>query len=285
MSNGVVTLFLLHKIIQLKDSLAYGFPCDKLFVITFSLKDRKPHFDSVEANIPFPNTLNAPTFKLSVLPQGFGHLEFSMVDWYLVVKFFRLTHFNLEESDLKVEFGFQVRHVGLGDVGNGLVHQGLSLAISTTHLSAIVNNNNAVGEYVERKKRIPKENPYYKNSEFLIEKDRLPSKINKKLKQNVGGKKDRALEKGLIAGDEELILSLTQPQKKAHEDRTAQVHMMRLITHLFSNVGYLTLPHIPRSCQLECGQHTTVAQHRGTKFVRFLALIPCKEWSLDLSQP
>ncbi|PHT71906.1 hypothetical protein T459_22691 [Capsicum annuum] len=58
-------------------------------------------------------------------------------------------------------------------------------------LSAVVNNNNAVGEYVEREKRLPKANPYYKNSEFLLEKDRLPSEINRKLKPNVAGKKDR----------------------------------------------------------------------------------------------
>ncbi|KAF3633014.1 hypothetical protein FXO38_25803, partial [Capsicum annuum] len=35
-------------------------------------------------------------------------------------------------------------------------------------LSAVVQNNNVVEEYVEREKRTPKANPYYKNSEFLL---------------------------------------------------------------------------------------------------------------------
>ncbi|PHT25663.1 hypothetical protein CQW23_34713 [Capsicum baccatum] len=42
-------------------------------------------------------------------------------------------------------------------------------------LSAVVNINNAVGEYLEREKRTPKKNSYYKKSEFLLEKDILPS--------------------------------------------------------------------------------------------------------------
>ncbi|KAK4363974.1 hypothetical protein RND71_015332 [Anisodus tanguticus] len=54
---------------------------------------------------------------------------------------------------------------------------------------AVVVNNNAVGEFMEREKRTPKANPYYKNSEFLLGKDRLPSESNKKLKTNGSGKK------------------------------------------------------------------------------------------------
>ncbi|KAF3633020.1 hypothetical protein FXO38_25809 [Capsicum annuum] len=68
--------------------------------------------------------------------------------------------------------------------------------------SAVVNNNNAVGEYVEREKRISKANPYYKNSEFLLEKDRLPSEINRKLKPNVGGKKARDVSNHGLAFDD-----------------------------------------------------------------------------------
>ncbi|PHT97017.1 hypothetical protein BC332_34058 [Capsicum chinense] len=68
-------------------------------------------------------------------------------------------------------------------------------------LSAVVNNNNAVGEYVEKEKRLPKANPYYKNSEFLLEKDRLPSEINRKLKPNVAGKKDRGASNHSLAFD------------------------------------------------------------------------------------
>ncbi|PHT97153.1 hypothetical protein BC332_33923 [Capsicum chinense] len=68
-------------------------------------------------------------------------------------------------------------------------------------LSAVVNNNNTVGQYVGREKRLPKANPYYKNSEFLLEKDRLPSEINRKLKPNVGGKKDSGASNHSLAFD------------------------------------------------------------------------------------
>lgn len=50
-----------------------------------------------------------------------------MVDWHLVEVVFGLEDFGLEDLDLKVAFGFQVFHVGLGDVGNGYVHQDLGL--------------------------------------------------------------------------------------------------------------------------------------------------------------
>ena len=42
-----------------------------------------------------------------------------MVDWHLVVEFFGLADFGFEELDLRVAFGFQIHHVGLGDVENG----------------------------------------------------------------------------------------------------------------------------------------------------------------------
>ncbi|XP_059292712.1 transcription factor GTE4-like [Lycium ferocissimum] len=54
---------------------------------------------------------------------------------------------------------------------------------------SVVVNNHAVGDFVEREKRTPKANPYYKNSEFLLGKDRLPSESNKKLKTHGSGKK------------------------------------------------------------------------------------------------
>ncbi|PHT26526.1 hypothetical protein CQW23_33862 [Capsicum baccatum] len=46
------------------------------------------------------------------------------------------------------------------------------------------NNNNVVGEYVKRDKWPRKANPFYMNSEFLLENDILPSEINRKLKTN-----------------------------------------------------------------------------------------------------
>ncbi|XP_059661449.1 transcription factor GTE4-like [Cornus florida] len=53
----------------------------------------------------------------------------------------------------------------------------------------VMENNNGVGEFVEKEKRTPKANQYYRNSEFLLGKERLPpAESNKKLKSN-GGKK------------------------------------------------------------------------------------------------
>ncbi|XP_022877444.1 transcription factor GTE4-like isoform X3 [Olea europaea var. sylvestris] len=49
---------------------------------------------------------------------------------------------------------------------------------------AVMENNPGVGEYVEKEKRTPKANQYYRNSEFLLGKDRLPPESNKRLKAN-----------------------------------------------------------------------------------------------------
>ncbi|CAA2953479.1 transcription factor GTE4-like [Olea europaea subsp. europaea] len=51
-------------------------------------------------------------------------------------------------------------------------------------LSVAVENNPSVAEFVEKEKRTPKANQYYRNSEFLLGKDRLPSESNKRLKTN-----------------------------------------------------------------------------------------------------
>ncbi|XP_076899928.1 uncharacterized protein LOC143553933 isoform X2 [Bidens hawaiensis] len=48
----------------------------------------------------------------------------------------------------------------------------------------------SVGEYVEKEKRTPKANQYYRNTDFLLSKDRLPPESNKKLKSNGGRKSD-----------------------------------------------------------------------------------------------
>lgn len=57
-------------------------------------------------------------------------------------------------------------------------------------VSVMENNNHAYGngEFVEKEKRTPKANQFYRNSEFLLGKDRLPSESNKKPKSN-GGRK------------------------------------------------------------------------------------------------
>lgn len=51
----------------------------------------------------------------------------------------------------------------------------------------------SVGEFVEKEKRTPKANQYYRNSDFLLGKDRLPPESNKRLKSNGGRKSDYAV--------------------------------------------------------------------------------------------
>ncbi|KAL0306568.1 UNVERIFIED_CONTAM: Transcription factor GTE4 [Sesamum radiatum] len=53
---------------------------------------------------------------------------------------------------------------------------------------AVMENNRRAGEFVEKEKRTPKANQYYRNSEFLLGKDRLPSESVKRLKTNNGRK-------------------------------------------------------------------------------------------------
>ncbi|KAJ8543024.1 hypothetical protein K7X08_005547 [Anisodus acutangulus] len=56
----------------------------------------------------------------------------------------------------------------------------------------IVENSNGSNDFVEKEKRTPKANQYYRNSEFLLGKDRLPPENNKRLKPNGPGKKHSA---------------------------------------------------------------------------------------------
>uniref|UniRef100_A0A5B6Z0P6 Putative transcription factor GTE4 n=1 Tax=Davidia involucrata TaxID=16924 RepID=A0A5B6Z0P6_DAVIN len=58
------------------------------------------------------------------------------------------------------------------------------------HLSvSVMENNHGVGEFIEKEKRTPKVNQYYRNSDFLLGKERLPPpESNKKLKTNRGKK-------------------------------------------------------------------------------------------------
>lgn len=56
----------------------------------------------------------------------------------------------------------------------------------------IVENSNGSSDFVEKEKRTPKANQYYRNSEFLLGKDRLPPESNKRLKTNGSGKKHNA---------------------------------------------------------------------------------------------
>ncbi|KAI3702802.1 hypothetical protein L6452_28554 [Arctium lappa] len=59
------------------------------------------------------------------------------------------------------------------------------------NISVVDNNGLGVGEFVEKEKRTPKANQYYRNSDFLLGKDRLPPESNKRLKSNGGRKYSR----------------------------------------------------------------------------------------------
>lgn len=53
---------------------------------------------------------------------------------------------------------------------------------------AVMENNHMSNDFFEKEKRTPKANQYYRNSEFLLGKDRLPSESNKRLKTSNGRK-------------------------------------------------------------------------------------------------
>ncbi|XP_052177240.1 transcription factor GTE4-like [Diospyros lotus] len=54
---------------------------------------------------------------------------------------------------------------------------------------ALVDNNHGHVEFVEKEKRTPKANQYYRNSEFLLGKERLPPAESNKKSKSHGGKK------------------------------------------------------------------------------------------------
>ncbi|KAL6999587.1 hypothetical protein U1Q18_000747 [Sarracenia purpurea var. burkii] len=65
----------------------------------------------------------------------------------------------------------------------------------------IMVNNHGVGDVVEKEKRTPKANQYYRNSEFLLGKEKLPpAESNKKLKSNAGKKHGVELRYGFGIG-------------------------------------------------------------------------------------
>ncbi|KAJ9562920.1 LOW QUALITY PROTEIN: hypothetical protein OSB04_008080, partial [Centaurea solstitialis] len=70
----------------------------------------------------------------------------------------------------------------VGSVTNSDIRPFRPLSVS------VVDNSHGVGEFVEKEKRTPKANQYYRNSDFLLGKDRLPPESNKRHKVN-GGRK------------------------------------------------------------------------------------------------
>ncbi|CAA0808697.1 Transcription factor GTE4 [Striga hermonthica] len=82
------------------------------------------------------------------------------------------------------------RHVGLSRVNSDM---GAARIIEPRPYSrqlsvAVMENNNRGSEFVEKEKRTPKANQFYRNSEFLLGKDRLPPENNKRLKTGNGRK-------------------------------------------------------------------------------------------------
>ncbi|KAI3716226.1 hypothetical protein L6452_23423 [Arctium lappa] len=65
---------------------------------------------------------------------------------------------------------------------------------------AVVDKSHGAGEFLEKEKRTPKANRYYRNTKFLLGKDRLPLESNKKPKSSGGRKHSR--ESDFVAGPE-----------------------------------------------------------------------------------
>ncbi|XP_011082744.2 transcription factor GTE4-like [Sesamum indicum] len=84
----------------------------------------------------------------------------------------------------------EVRSMGLARVNSDVgTTRNLEPRPYSRQLSvAVMENNRRAGEFVEKEKRTPKANQYYRNSEFLLGKDRLPSESIKRLKTNNGRK-------------------------------------------------------------------------------------------------
>ncbi|KAI3809597.1 hypothetical protein L1987_19192 [Smallanthus sonchifolius] len=76
----------------------------------------------------------------------------------------------------------------VGSVTNNDIRPFRQLSVS------VVNNSHGVGEFVEKEKRTPKANQYYRNSDFLLGKDRLPPETNKRRKSNSGRKHSKEID-------------------------------------------------------------------------------------------
>lgn len=85
----------------------------------------------------------------------------------------------------------ETRPMGLSRVNSDMGSaRNLEPRVYNRQLSVAVmeNNNHRGSEFVEKEKRTPKANQYYRNSEFLLGKDRLPPESNKRMKTSNGRK-------------------------------------------------------------------------------------------------
>ncbi|KAG6387296.1 hypothetical protein SASPL_152483 [Salvia splendens] len=82
----------------------------------------------------------------------------------------------------------ETRPIGLARVNSDMgAARNLEPRVYSRQFSVAVIDNRS-NEFIEKEKRTPKANQYYRNSEFLLGKDRLPSESNKRLKTNNGRK-------------------------------------------------------------------------------------------------
>ncbi|KAK6154294.1 hypothetical protein DH2020_008542 [Rehmannia glutinosa] len=96
----------------------------------------------------------------------------------------------------------ETRHVGLARMNSDMgAARNLETRPYSRQLSvAVMENNYGASEFVEKEKRTPKANQFYRNSEFLLGKDRLPPESNKRLKTNNGRKHSGESEHGFGFG-------------------------------------------------------------------------------------
>ncbi|KZV42128.1 hypothetical protein F511_29807 [Dorcoceras hygrometricum] len=96
------------------------------------------------------------------------------------------------ESKLKCRFiaNLESRPIGLARMSSDMgVARNFEVRPYSRQLSvAVMENNQRPGDFVEKEKRTPKANQFYRKSEFLLAKDRLPPESNKRLKTNKGRK-------------------------------------------------------------------------------------------------
>ncbi|GFP78644.1 transcription factor gte4 [Phtheirospermum japonicum] len=82
----------------------------------------------------------------------------------------------------------ETRHVGLSRINSDMGSaRNMEPRPYSRQLSvSVMENNNRANEFSEKEKRTPKANQFYRNSEFLLGKDRLPPESNKRLKTSNG---------------------------------------------------------------------------------------------------
>ncbi|XP_044503170.1 transcription factor GTE4-like isoform X2 [Mangifera indica] len=98
-----------------------------------------------------------------------------------------------------VDNGVKRFHSEVASVGVPVPHRAISISRQSRPLNQLsistLDNGQALSEHVEKEKRTPKANQFYRNSEFLLAKDKFPpAESNKKSKLN--GKKQAGGELG-----------------------------------------------------------------------------------------